>query len=114
FGPADRENRAAVLPRNRESARAWVRSLEPVEERGPAKARGGSTRAVDADQRRGLILHTREIADDAGVGRPAPRQNRRVARGGLGDRMVLVGVGERGAGLEEHGEPAQELRPVAV
>src|SRR5438046_3073869 len=72
FGPADRQNRAAVLPRNRESARARVCGLEPVEERGPAKPGGGSTGAVDADQRSGLILHADGVADDAGVRGPAP------------------------------------------
>src|SRR2546425_4553095 len=49
LGPADGQNRTAVLPRNRESPRTRLRSLEPVEELSPAKAHGGRTRAVDAD-----------------------------------------------------------------
>src|SRR5204863_6651492 len=95
-------------------AGARVRGLEPVEQRGPAKARGRSTRAVDADQRRARILHTYEVTDDAGVRGPAARQDRRVTRSGFGDRVVLVGVAEGGASLQKRGERALELRPVAV
>ena len=37
-----------------------------------------------------------------------------MPRGSLGDRMILVGVAEKGAFLQEHGEPALQLRPVAL
>src|SRR6266567_2693010 len=56
----------------------------------------------------------RQVAADAGVGGPAARQDRRMPGSGLRDRMVLVGVAEGGASLQQRGERALELRPVAL
>src|SRR5205085_2232057 len=67
----------------------------------------------DADERRGRVLHPCQVADDAGVRGPAPRQDRGVARSRFGDRVVVVRLGEHRTLLQGHRQPALELRAIA-
>src|SRR3989440_11197935 len=114
FGPAERQDRPSVLPRDREGAGSGLGRLKPVEERGPAEAGWRRAQPGDADERRRRVLHARRVADDPGVRGPAPREDGGMAGCGLRDRVILVGLREDRPLLEQEGQPAGELRAVAI
>ena len=92
--PSERENRAAIFAAHRERACRRVDGFQPVEERRAAKAPRRRARSRDSEQRSQGIQHTLQVANDSGVRRPHPRENRRMPGRRLGDCVVLVGLGE--------------------
>ena len=110
---ADRQNGTAVFSRDRESARARVTVLEPVEERRSAKANRRRPGPAAADDRRARIRHSLRVEHDPGSIRLAAGEKRGVARRRLGVRVVLECVGENSAVLVQASEAAGELaRPL--
>ena len=114
LGAADRQDRPTVLARHGQRPGVRLGRLKPVEELRTAEPRRRRARTRQSNQGRGRVQHPHGVGDDARVGGPTAREDRRVSRSGLGDRVVLIGVSENRAFAHEQAEAALQLGAIAV
>ena len=108
-GTTDREDRAAILARDREGARVRVVRQHPVEEGGADEPPWRGTGCRAAKQRSEWIGNAEIIGDNADTRRGATGHHRGVARCRLRDGVVLLGIAEVDPFAQQPGEATAEL-----
>ena len=114
LGATERQNRAAVLARDRQRARVRVPRADPVEQNGSTEAVWRGRRIARGQKGRLRILDPSGVAQDASGTRKAPGHRYRVAGRRFRHAMILEGVREERTARREPREAARELRRPAI